>query len=67
MSRYSDGLEAGRSGFDYRQRHEILPVQTGTGANRASYAMGTGGASPVDKADHSYPRMVPHTSSRCGV
>jgi hypothetical protein len=46
LSRYSDGLLAGRPGFDSRQGQDIsllYSVQTGSGAHPASYTMDTGG------------------------
>jgi hypothetical protein len=63
FSRYSDGLRAGRPGFDSRQGQDLSllhSVQTGPEAHPASYPMGTGGSFPGVKqqgreADHSPP------------
>jgi hypothetical protein len=65
-SRYSDGLRAGRPGFDSRQRQNVsllYSVQAGSGAHPASYPMGIGAISPGVKrqgreADHSPPSNV---------
>ena len=46
LSRYSDSLQAGRSGYRIPVRATFTaPVQTGTGAHPASSAMGTGSLS----------------------
>jgi hypothetical protein len=42
FNRYSDGLRAERTGFDFSLLHS---VQVGSGAHPASYRMGTGGFS----------------------
>jgi hypothetical protein len=45
-SRYSDGLWAGRPGFDIRQTKDFSLLhnfQIGSGAHPASYPMGNGG------------------------
>jgi hypothetical protein len=63
LSRYSDGLRAGRPGFDSRQGKEfslLYSVQTGSWTHPASYPMGTGGSlpgvkRPKSEADHSPP------------
>jgi hypothetical protein len=51
--RYSDGLHAGRLGFDSRQRKRdfslLHSVQAGSRAHRASYSVGTGGYFPEGK------------------
>jgi hypothetical protein len=58
--RYIEGLRAGRLGFYSRQRQHfslLHSVQTGSGAHRASYPVGTGGEGCFarGKADHSPP------------
>jgi hypothetical protein len=49
----SDGLQAGRPGFDSRQTQEIFSLlhslHTGCEAHPASYPMGTGALSPGEK------------------
>jgi hypothetical protein len=48
--RYSDGLRAGRPGFDARQWQDILFSTAGSGARPASFPMGTGGSLLGSKA-----------------
>jgi hypothetical protein len=53
LSRYSDGPQAARLGFDSRQGQDfslLHSVQTGSGAHTASYLMGTGVSFPGCKA-----------------
>jgi hypothetical protein len=56
LSRYSDGLQAGRTGFHYRQVQDIFSllhsVQTVSGANLVSYPMGIWAKRHVREADH---------------
>jgi hypothetical protein len=52
LSRYSDGLRAGRLGFDSRQGEDfsfLHRAQAGSGAHPASYTMGTAGSFPGGK------------------
>jgi hypothetical protein len=49
LSRYSDGLRAGRPGFDSRQGHVyplLRSVQPDSGAHPASYPVGAGDSFP---------------------
>ena len=60
LSRYSDSLRAGRSGYRISMGARFsAPVQTGHGAHPASYAMGTGSFQGVKRpgrgADHPPP------------
>jgi hypothetical protein len=63
LSRYSDGLQAGRPGFDFPTLQDfslLHSVQTDSGAHPVSYLIGTGALSPGIKwlgreADHSPP------------
>jgi hypothetical protein len=54
LSRYNDGLRAGRSGFDSHHGQDLFSllhsVQTGSDVHPASYPMGAGGSFPGDKA-----------------
>ena len=47
LSRYSDSLQAGRSGIEFRRELDFLPIHTVPGAHPASCKMGTGSSSGV--------------------
>jgi hypothetical protein len=65
LSRYSDGLQAGRQRFDSRQEQGfcLLSVQTGSWAHPTSYLMGNGGDFPGGKAAGAW--IWPLTSIKC--
>jgi hypothetical protein len=54
LRQYSDGLRAGRRGFDFQQGQEkfflFLNFQTGSGAHATSYTTGNCGTFPESKA-----------------
>jgi hypothetical protein len=59
LNRYSDGLRAGlrRNRGSVRGKGKSHSVQTGCGANPASYPMGTGGRFPGTTHPHLVPRI----------